>query len=100
MKEFGDWVRQNGESVFGAKDAPEGENANVPLTAREGVRYLMAVPSFQETRIEWRGTRKPASVRLLCNGAELAHTYQDGFLRVELPADKRTALVDVVKVQL
>jgi alpha-L-fucosidase len=100
MKEFGDWVRQNGESVFGSKDAPEGEIANVPVTAREGVRYLMAFPSFQETRLEWRGNRRPGSVRLLSNGAELAHTYQSGLLSVELQADKRTALVDVVKVQL
>jgi alpha-L-fucosidase len=100
MKEFGGWVRQNGESVFGTKDAPDGESGNVPMTARSGVRYLMAVPSFQQTKLEWRGAQKPSAVTLLANGRPLTHAYRDGVLTVDLPLDSRTSLVDVVKLRL
>jgi alpha-L-fucosidase len=98
MKEFGAWVARNGESVFGAKDAPDGESANVPVTASKGARYLHAVPSFQESRIEWRGGVQPKDVRLLATGAPLRHEFEGGVLTVELPKEMRAGLVDVVKV--
>jgi alpha-L-fucosidase len=100
MKEFGDWVRRNGESVFGVKDMPDSESANVPVTAAKSARYLHAVPSFQETKVEWRGTARPKRVRLLASGQDLHHTYENNVLRVDLPANLRTPLVDVVKVEL
>jgi alpha-L-fucosidase len=100
MKEFGGWVARNGESVFGAQAAPEGESGNVPVTASKGARYLHAAPSFQETRIEWHGGVHPKGVRLLATGAALRHEFEGGALRVELPREMRTGLVDVVKVTL
>jgi alpha-L-fucosidase len=100
MKEFGDWVGRNGESVFGTTDAPSTESANVPVTARRDARYLHAVPSFQQTKLEWRGSAIPKSVRLLRDGTELHHTYENGVLTVDLPSEMRTPLVDVVKVAL
>jgi hypothetical protein len=58
------------------------------------------VPSFQESRLEWRGGAHPKSVRLLRDGAELLHTYENGVLTIDLPLEARTPLVDVVKVAL
>jgi alpha-L-fucosidase len=100
MKEFGEWTRRNGESVFDVTDAPETESANVPVTARRDARYLHAVPTITAPRLEWRGARKPVSVVLLRDGSPLQHAHENGVLTVDLPADKRSSLVDVVKVAL
>jgi alpha-L-fucosidase len=100
MKEFGDWTRRNGESVFDVTDAPEAESSNVPVTARRDARYLHAVPSIAAAKLEWRGSRKPQSVTLLRDGSPLHHTYESGMLSVDLPAEKRSGLVDVVKLAL
>jgi alpha-L-fucosidase len=100
MKEFSEWTRHNGESVFEVTDAPEAETSNVPVTARRDARYLHAVPSIMAAKLEWRGSRKPQSVTLLRDGSPLHHTYESGVLTVDLPAEMRTALVDVVKLAL
>jgi alpha-L-fucosidase len=101
MTEFGNWVHQNEEAIFGTTDAPDAEHANVPVTARAGVRYLHAVPSFQDTTLELTGTKRPKSVRLLRDGKPLKFEWSEqGGLKVEIPATMRTPLVDVVKVEL
>jgi alpha-L-fucosidase len=100
IKEFGDWTRRNGESVFDVTDAPESESSNVPVTAHHDARYLHAVPSVTATKLEWRGARRPRAVTLLGDGSSLQHTYQAGVLTVDLPAEKRSPLVDVVRLSL
>jgi len=70
---------KNEESVFGTTDAASTESANVPVTARPGARYLHAAPGFQETKLEWRGAAPAKSVRLLRDGSELHHNYENGF---------------------
>lgn len=99
MKELGGWIRENDEAVFGTSDLPDSEHANVPATARPGVRYLHAIPSFQETTIELVGARKPKSVVLLRNGKPLKYQWNKDTLKIELPKELRSSLVDVVKVK-
>jgi alpha-L-fucosidase len=100
LNEFAGSVKQNGESVFGAKDLPDGETANGPATASKDARYLHAVPTFQETRLELRAAPKPKSVRLLATGQELKFEFAAGIMSADLPVPSRTALVDVVKARL
>ena len=100
MHEFGNWIHENQEAVFGTSDLPDSEHANVPATARAGVRYLHAVPSFQETTLELTGAKRPKSVRLLRNGEKLKYQWSKDALRIELPKQMRSSLVDVVKIDL
>ncbi len=100
MTEFGNWVHQNDEAIFGTTDAPDSEHANVPVTSRPGVRYLHAVPSFQGATLELTGTKRPKSVQLLRDGKPLNFSWNEQGLKVELPASMRSTLVDVVKVEL
>ena len=100
MQEFGNWIHENQEAVFGTSDLPDSEHANVPATARAGVRYLHAVPSFQETTLELTGAKRPKSVRLLRNGEKLKYQWSKDALRIELPKQMRSSLVDVVKIDL
>jgi alpha-L-fucosidase len=100
MREFGAWIQKNEEAVFGTSDPPPSEQANIPVTARQGIRYLHLVPSFKGSIVELHGINQPKSVRLLGREQPLRCEWNEGTLKVEVPSDLRTKLVDVVKIEL
>src|SRR5207248_2917592 len=109
-----EWMKQNGESMHAVRPLTNGESASVPAVAHESVRYLFAIRKFKgdgkydqdilpasDETLALKGiASKPASVKLLGDGSELKFEYSDGAVNVELPAMKRTKLVDVVKIEL
>jgi alpha-L-fucosidase len=117
MAVVADWMKKNGPSVKGVTPLPASEKATadgktVPATASKTARYLFAVPEFNggmmdsdmvapgEVTFELKGVSQPTAVKLLGDDGTLAFTYEGDTLKVTLPADKRTRLVDVVQVQL
>ncbi len=113
MARVATWMKVNGAAIKQAKPLPQGESAPVPATAAGSTRYLFALPKFNgdspydkdmlppvgET-LTLSGVAPPASVTLLGDGSALKYAFTDGMLTVELPASKRTKLVDVVRVEL
>ena len=122
MAVVADWMRVNGEAVHGTGPLPDGESANVPATARYPMgtnstmaRYLFALPQFKSERAvypedqllpqdatltfsnNWMGT--PLSATLLRDGSKLDFTCTNNVVTVQLPAAKRSNLVDVVKLE-
>jgi len=114
---MGNWMKANGESVKGTKALSPNESANVPATTSGSTRYLFALPKFkndgandqvyasdllpaEDATLTLSGISKPVSVKLLADGSTLNFTYANGTLTVQLPAAKRTPLVDVVRVAL
>jgi alpha-L-fucosidase len=95
--ETGRWMAHSRASVLGAGPGPYPEKCNVPVTIGAGVAYLHALPGWDGT-MEWRDVPRPGAVALLCTGEVVSSSWADGVLRVTLPAEKRTALVDVVRV--
>jgi alpha-L-fucosidase len=109
-----DWMKTNGRAVHGAGPLPAGETASVPATARDGERFLFAVPEFKagsaspEAQLPTtdRGlrlsglTQVPTVARLLGTGQRLEFSHADGVVIVRLPARLRSSLVDVVELQL
>lgn len=111
MAIVGEWMKHNAASVKGgAKPLPATESASVPATARGDARYLFAIPKFGDSFgaplaasdeiLTLKGVNEPKSVKLLGDGSALKFTYADRAVSVQLPASKRTQLVDVVQVQL
>lgn len=113
MAIFGQWMKINGKAIKGTRPLPQGESASVPAMAMGSTRYLFALPRFRDggayekdllapvdTRLTITGLTRPTSVRLLTDGASLNYTYQDRTATIELPASRRTDLVDVVQVDL
>jgi alpha-L-fucosidase len=106
------WMKTNGASIKGAEPLPDGETASVPATINGSSRYLFAIPKFdgkgmldenqlppKDEKITLNGLKgKPASVKLLGDGKILESSFNDGVLTVNLPADRRTKLVDVIEV--
>lgn len=110
MAIVGEWMKHNAASVKGAKPLPTAESASVPATARGQFRYLFAIPKFddpfgvplaaKDETLALTGVEKPRGVKMLSDGSALKFTYRDRGISIELPASKRTQLVDVVQVEL
>jgi len=113
LAELRSWMAANRSSVSGVRPLPAGETASVPATARNGTRFLFAIPKFDGSPIPAHQlppvaetltlsglAAKPASVTLLGTGQALAFDYAKGTLSVPLPVDVRTRLVDVVEISL
>jgi alpha-L-fucosidase len=114
MTIVGEWMKTNGEAIHATKPLAESESANVPAVASASARYLFALPTFkgngiyekdllpsEDVTLSIKGiATKPASAKLLGDGSELKFEYVAGEVKVELPAAKRTKMVDVVKIEL
>src|SRR6185369_281155 len=111
MAIVGAWMKKNRAAIAGTKPLPAEESASVPATSAGAARYLFLVPELKEggkreadilpatdLRVTLKGASKPKAVRLLADGAKLKHEYADGVLTIEVPAAKRSHLVDVVRV--
>jgi len=112
-----DWMKINAASIKGTKALSAGESASVPATSLGSTRYLFALPKFKDNgandqvyekdllpagdvTLTLKGVAKPASVKLLGDKKPLEFSYADNTVTVQLPAAKRTKLVDVVQVEL
>ena len=99
--ELAEWMSHSRESVIGALDVPGPERGNVPLTRRADAEvptwYLHFLPSHTGEATVSRAPQ-PSEVRLLRTQEAVSYTYKGDQLRVNLPADKRTPLDDVVVV--
>jgi alpha-L-fucosidase len=113
MATVADWMKQNGVAVHDVDPLPEGESASVPAAASGSVRYLYAIRSFgkagnydaymtpaEDVTLTLKTSAKPESVTLLGDGSSLKHDFAHGEVTIQLPASKRTKLLDVVCIQL
>jgi alpha-L-fucosidase len=113
MAVVGGWMAKNGESVKDVTPLPDRESASVPATAAGRVRYLFAMPQFRgegmmdrdllpakAVEMELEGVAKPTAVKLLGDDSAVEFKYAGDTLSLTLPAEKRSGLVDVVKVEL
>jgi alpha-L-fucosidase len=112
MAMVGDWMKQNGAAVQGTKPLPKNEGASVPAVTSGSMRYLFASPTFRggdyeenivspnDETLTLSGVREPKSVKLLGDGSSLNFTYANQTVSVNLPASRRTKLVDVVQVDI
>jgi alpha-L-fucosidase len=113
MKVVERWMNANSKSVKNVQQLPAGEKASVPATADKNNRYLFAIPAFRKNGM-YEEDRLPAvdtaltletpievkSVRLLATGKKLKFRKEGSKLQVELPAEVRSNLVDVIHVEL
>jgi alpha-L-fucosidase len=98
-KEMAEWMAHSRESVIGTISGPWPESVNAPVTRRPGIAYVHFLPSFRG-EVVWKNAPKPAKAVLLRTKESVSFRYEDGTLYLNLPADRRTKTVDVVKLEL
>jgi alpha-L-fucosidase len=92
------WMEHHGEAVRGVQPGPWPERSNVPITTR-GKTWYAHVDWVHDSAVELKGVASPRSVQLLRDGTALSWTLDQGVLRIDIPLDLRTTLVDVVRVE-
>jgi alpha-L-fucosidase len=113
MKVVGGWMRKNAPSVQHVQQLPSDEAASVPATSKDNYRFLFAIPQFKNSSkydkdrlpskdetISLKTSFQPKSVSVLASGKKLNFKYNDGQVIIDLPANVRTNLVDVIQVEL
>ncbi|HVQ40376.1 MAG TPA: alpha-L-fucosidase [Pyrinomonadaceae bacterium] len=116
MYVVGEWMKANGAAVKGTKPLSAGESASVPATSLGAKRYLFLLPQFQaggmytedllipdDVTVTLKGASRPGAVRLLDResaDAGLKFDYAGGVVTIQVPATKRSMLVDVVEVDM
>ena len=62
--------------------------------------YVHAFPNFHKALIVQEVAKCPSRVVLLRTGEEVPFEYKNNTLTIQIPAHKRTRMVDTVKVYL
>ena len=106
------WMTNHKIAVGAVKPLDAKEFASVPASAKGNTRYLYAIPEFdggssdddkqpvEDEKLTLKNAGNPSSVTLLADGKPLDFSASDGVVTIQLPASRRSSLVDVVEVKL
>ena len=105
LKEVGNWLRRNGEAIYGTRITPNYHNGNTWFTANKDGKTLYAIYALPEgeelpATIEWEGNEPSGRMTLLQNGKRVKYTCKNGKVKVVLPQGlKNEALAFSFKVK-
>ena len=105
LKEVGNWLRRNGEAIYGTRITPNYNYENVWFTANKDGKTLYAIYALPEgeelpATIEWEGNEPSGRMTLLQNGKRVKYTCKNGKVKVVLPQGlKNEALAFSFKVK-
>jgi alpha-L-fucosidase len=103
MTQLKSWMAVNRAAVFGTRPGPYPEQSSVPVTVRGKTWYLFLLPKtgdepgFQGDPVLQNRTT-PKTVRSLRDGRSLESRREGERIRILVPPELRTALVDVLEV--
>ncbi len=99
LKEMGDWLARNGESVYGTRGGPWKPTKTTASTRKDKVIYVHIFREQGDTLELPDIPRKIKSASLL-DGSRVTVKKRDGKLLITLPAAGRDAIDTVVKLTL
>lgn len=98
-KDIGKWMQHSGESIFDTTGGNFPEKANQPVTMKgNNVMYVHAFPNYHKQIIVQDIKSSPKKVILLRTGETIPFAYQPESIKIQIPPEKRTRLVDTVKL--
>lgn len=96
-KEIGDWMKHSGESIYDVTGGDFPKKANQPTTLKGNVIYVHAFPNFHAKIILKDIKSSPKQAILLRTGEKIPFSYTKGEIHLQIPAAKRSRMVDTVK---
>lgn len=98
-KDIRNWMQHSGESIFDTTGGNFPEKANQPVTMKGNNKmYVHAFPNFHKQIIVQDINTSPKKVILLRTGETIPFAYQAGSIKIQIPPEKRTRIVDTVKI--
>lgn len=99
LMEMGDWLKQNGESIYDTRGGPWKPNRALASTRRGTTIYLHLLRSKEDTIGLPALARNVVHAKLL-NGDKIQFTQRDGKLTLVVPAARRQPIDTIVKLEL
>src|SRR6266850_3199236 len=99
LKEIGEWLKRNGESIYGTRGGPWKPTRAVASTRREQTIYLHILRASAEA-IELPDVPRQVAGASLLNGDKLEFAQKDGKLRIGLAISQHQTIDTIVKLQL
>ena len=90
LKETGNWLRRNGEAIYGTRTTPNYHSGNTWFTANKDGKTIYAIYTLPEGEelpktIEWKGNIPHGKITLLQNGKQIKYRCQDGKVTITVP---------------
>jgi len=99
LKEIGEWLKRNGESIYGTRGGPWKPNRALASTRQEKTIYLHVLQSPSGV-IELPDIPRKVADASLFNGDKVEFAQHDGKLRVTVPISQSRTVDTIVKLQL
>ncbi len=98
LSELAAWMSHSGKSLIGAEPVPWEEHGSLPITRNENVWYVHLFPD-DGNLISLKNVLEPAKVYLLRTNDELAYSFRNKQISIEVPPDLMTGLDNVVSIE-
>ena len=90
LKDTGNWLRRNGEAIYGTRTTPNYHSGNTWFTANKDGKTIYAIYTLPEGEelpktIEWKGNIPHGKITLLQNGKQIKYRCQDGKVTITVP---------------
>ncbi len=101
LSEMGDWMKLNGEAIYGTTVSPSGMPAWGRYTAKPGKVYALVFDWPKDGKLTLAGMKeKPLRARLLADGRPLTVERSDSGFVVQLPAVPPSTIASVLELQV
>jgi alpha-L-fucosidase len=97
LKQIGDWLAKNGESIYGTRGGPWKPAKNFASTRKGNTIYLHVMKS-ESGRVELPALPAEIKSAALLSGEKVSASQKDGKLVMEIPAASLDALDTIVKL--
>ncbi len=94
------WMKINGQSLVNCRALNPDETVSVPATSKNNHRYLFLFSDNKVSEIQMKTTSEIKQVTMLANKKKIIITSKAGITTIPLTTVQRTALVDVIDVEL
>ena len=97
LRQMGEWMKRNGESIYGTRAGKLAATADTVSTSKGDVHYIHAL-NYVSDCIKLKGVSGNYQATLLSDGSPVACVQKDGALVLTIPAEQRDPLATVVKL--
>lgn len=100
LKSVGDWLKMNGETIYGTRAGTIQENENI-VSTQKGKKMYLHILNIEENNLEISNfNEKIKSVQLFNSKEKLKYKLKRGKLQIELPIEAQNEIDTIVEIIL